>query len=53
MALYNADVFREFAARPGFAERSGLGAERVAEGLRSDEALLALGQDWLAARLFG
>ncbi len=53
MALYNPDVFRRFASRPGFGAESGLGAERVAEGLRSDEALLALGQDWLAARLFG
>ncbi len=53
MALYNPDVFRRFASRPGFAAESGLGPERVAEGLRSDEALLALGQDWIAARLFG
>jgi Fe-S-cluster containining protein len=52
MALYNLEAFRELAARPGFAERSGLGAERVTEALRSDEALLALGHDWLAARLF-
>jgi len=53
MALYNLDVFREFAARPGFAERSGLPGERVTRALASDEALLELGQDWLAARLFG
>jgi Fe-S-cluster containining protein len=53
MALYNADVFREFAARPGFAARSRLPEERVAQALGSDEALLALAQDWLAARLFG
>ncbi len=53
MALYNVDVFRVFASRPGFAAESGLGAERVGEGLRSDEALLALGHDWIAARLFG
>jgi Fe-S-cluster containining protein len=52
MALYNPDVFRRFASRPAFAAESGLGAARVEEGLRSDEALLALGQDWLAARLF-
>src|SRR5574341_1182492 len=52
-ALYNLDVFRELAARPGFAERSGLSDERVARALASDEALLELGQDWLAARLFG
>lgn len=53
MALYNPDVFRRFASRPGFASESGLGAARVAEGLRSDEGLLELGQDWIAARLFG
>jgi Fe-S-cluster containining protein len=53
MALYNVDVFRSFAARPRFPSESGLDAERVSEALRSDEALLALGQDWLAARLFG
>ncbi len=53
MALYNLDVFREFAARPGFAERSGLPGARVERALASDEALLELGQDWLAARLFG
>lgn len=53
MALYNLDVFRDLAARPGFAERSGLSGERLAKALASDEALLELGQDWLAARLFG
>jgi len=53
MALYNLDVFREFAARPGFAERSGLPGKRVAGALASDEALLELGQDWLTSRLFG
>ncbi len=53
MALYNLDVFRAHAARPGFAEASGLGAARVARGLASDEALLELGEAWLAARLFG
>jgi Fe-S-cluster containining protein len=53
MALYNLDVFREFAARPGFGARSGPEKERVERALASDEALLELGQDWLAARLFG
>jgi Fe-S-cluster containining protein len=53
MALYNLDVFREFAARPGFAAGAGLAPEVVAGALRSDPALLALAQDWLAARLFG
>lgn len=53
LALYNLDVLREQVARPGFAAGAGLPEARVAEALRSDEALLALGQDWLAARLFG
>ncbi|HET6922079.1 MAG TPA: hypothetical protein VFI16_02910, partial [Anaeromyxobacteraceae bacterium] len=53
MALYNLDVFREFVARPGFAGRSGLPGGRVERALADDEALLELGQDWLAARLFG
>jgi Fe-S-cluster containining protein len=53
MALYNLDVFREFAARPGFADGCGLPGATVARALASDEALLELGQDWLAARLFG
>lgn len=53
MALYNVDVFRAFASRPGFASSTGLAEERVAEALGSDDALLALGQEWIAARLFG
>ncbi len=53
MALYNLDVFRELVARPGFAARSRLEEAAVARALASDEALLQLGQDWLAARLFG
>jgi Fe-S-cluster containining protein len=53
LSLYNLDVFREMVAGPGFAARTGLGSERVARALASDEALLDLGQDWLAARLFG
>jgi Fe-S-cluster containining protein len=52
MALYNMDVFREYVARPGFAARSGLESARVTRALASDEALLELGQDWLAAQLF-
>ncbi len=52
-ALYNLDAFREFVARPGFAEGCGLPGTRVALALASDEALLELGQGWLAARLFG
>lgn len=53
MALYNVDVFREFASAPGFASRSGFDAGRVAQALLSDEALLTLAQEWVAARLFG
>ncbi len=53
MALYNLDVFREFVARPSFAQRFKLDSSTVARALASDEALLELGQDWLAARLFG
>lgn len=53
MALYNVDVFRQFASRPGFAARSGFDEARVTRALLSDEALLSLGQDWVAARLFG
>jgi Fe-S-cluster containining protein len=53
LALYNLDVLREMVAGPGFAARSGLGEERVRRALAADEALLELGQDWLAARLFG
>jgi len=53
LALYNLDVFRELAARAGFAERSGLDGARVERALASDEALLGVGQDWLATRLFG
>lgn len=53
MALYNVDVFREYAARPGFAAEAGVPGTRVEGALASDEALLELGQDWLARRLFG
>jgi Fe-S-cluster containining protein len=53
MALYNLDVFRRFVAAPGFAARHGLPEDRVRGALASAEALLELGQDWLAARLFG
>ena len=53
MALYNLDVFRAHAARPGFGADCGLDAARVARALASDEALLELGQDWVAFRLFG
>jgi uncharacterized protein len=53
MALYNLDVFREFVARPGFAARFGFQSVSVLRALTSDEALLELGQDWLAAQLFG
>ncbi len=53
LALYNADVFRQLVGRPGFAAESGFEDARVARALASDEALLELGQDWLARRLFG
>lgn len=53
MALYNVDVFREFVARPGFGAPAGVSAGRVERALGSDDALLELAQDWLAARLFG
>jgi len=53
MALYNLDTFRELVAQPGFAAHSGFQGARVAGALASGEALLELGQDWLAARLFG
>jgi hypothetical protein len=52
MALYNLDVFREAVGKRGFAERFGLTPEAVAAALDSDEALLELGHDWLAAELF-
>ncbi len=53
MALYNLDVFRRFVAQEGFGGRSGLPEDAVARALTSDEALLELGQHWLAAQLFG
>ena len=53
MALYNLDVFRELVARPSFSSEHGFSAASVEHALASDEALLALGQQWLAARLFG
>lgn len=52
-ALYNLDVFRQMAAQPAFAAQTGLEASRIQQALESDEALLNLGRDWLAARLFG
>jgi uncharacterized protein len=53
LALYNLDVFRRSVEGPGFARRFGLAEAAVARALASDEALLELGQDWLAAQLFG
>jgi uncharacterized protein len=53
LALYNVDVFRELAERPGSSGRLGVPAARVERALASDEALLELAQDWLARRLFG
>jgi Fe-S-cluster containining protein len=51
-ALYNLDVLRQMAAQPAFAAQTGLEASRIERALESDEALLNLGRDWLAARLF-
>jgi hypothetical protein len=53
LALYNLDLWREASAAPGFAPRFGLSAARLEAASASDEALLALGQDWLALELFG
>ncbi len=53
MALYNLDVFRERVQRPGFASKHGLTDAAMRRALASPEALLELGQDWIAARLFG
>jgi uncharacterized protein len=53
LALYNVDVFREYARRPGFAGQLGLPEAGVERALASDEAVLDLAQDWLASRLFG
>lgn len=51
-ALYNLDVFRQIAGQPGFAASAGLEQDRLEKALEHDEALLELGRDWLAARLF-
>lgn len=53
MGLYNLDVFRALVARPGFAARSGLDPAAVDGALASSEALLDLGLEWVARRLFG
>ncbi len=53
MALYNLDVFRQSVAEPDFAARFELSSASVTRALASDEALLELGQDWLATQLFG
>ncbi len=53
MALYNVDTFRDFVARPAFAAEANVPAARLERALASDDALVELGQDWLAARLFG
>jgi hypothetical protein len=52
-ALYNLEVFRQAAGRPGFAAAAGLEPDRVERALADDEELLLVGRDWLAARLFG
>ena len=53
LALYNLDQWRQFVARPGFAQSQGLEPGAVAAALASDEALLNLGRDWLLVQLFG
>jgi uncharacterized protein len=53
MALYNLDVFRDVVKGPCFAVENGVSPSTVARALTSDDALLELAQDWLAARLFG
>jgi len=52
-SLYNLDVFRQAAGQAGFAAKAGLDPQAVKRALESDEALLNLGRDWLAERLFG
>ena len=51
--VYDLDNFRALAARPGFAAGARFRPEEVEAALASDEALLALGERWVAARLFG
>lgn len=53
LALYNLDLWREAIAAPGIAARFGLPDARLEAARASDESLLELGQDWLAAELFG
>jgi len=53
MALYNLDVFREAVSQDGFARRFELPSGSVEAASGDDEALLALGQDWITAQLFG
>jgi Fe-S-cluster containining protein len=53
MALYNLDIFRQAASQEGFAERFELSPGRMEAALGDDEGLLALGQDWITAQLFG
>lgn len=53
MALHNLDVWRQAVADPGFARRFGIPLARIERALATDEALLELGQEWLAALLFG
>lgn len=51
-ALYNLDVFRQIAGQPGFSSSAGLEQACLKKALEHDEALLELGRDWLAERLF-
>ncbi len=53
LALYNLEVFRQLAGQAGFAGRFGLDEALCAAAMGDDEALLRLGQAWLARQLFG
>jgi Fe-S-cluster containining protein len=53
LALYNIDVFRQWAQTPGAAGRLGVDPASLGAVLADDEELLALGQEWLTRELFG
>lgn len=52
-ALYNLDVFRRMLEDPATLEGTGIPDRRLEQAREDDEALLLLGRDWLALRLFG
>jgi len=53
LALYNLDLWREAVSTPGFADRFGVAPARLEAARAGEQALSELGQDWLAAELFG